>query len=120
MATENSSVETKLRAAALANQLGSYHQSIVIDTAVSAILNIFYQVTKLAPRFKVRGGSPRENLALQNIQVRKFFRKLFYKIRHHSVNRFIIISILVHNILRKALFENLNSYFLITLLYFPF
>ncbi|XP_060812637.1 glutamine-dependent NAD(+) synthetase [Bombus pascuorum] len=70
MGTENSSAETKARAAELANQIGSYHHSIVIDVAVSAILTIFQQVTKLTPRFKVQGGSPRENLALQNIQAR--------------------------------------------------
>ncbi|XP_076686805.1 NAD synthetase isoform X3 [Andrena cerasifolii] len=70
MGTENSSAETKARAVELANQIGSYHHSIVIDVAVSAILTIFQQVTKLTPRFKVQGGSPRENLALQNIQAR--------------------------------------------------
>ncbi|XP_001604185.2 glutamine-dependent NAD(+) synthetase isoform X1 [Nasonia vitripennis] len=70
MATENSSAETKGRAAELASQIGSYHHSIVIDTAISAILGIFQQVTKLTPKFKVQGGSPRENLALQNIQAR--------------------------------------------------
>jgi len=69
MGTENSSAETKARAAELASQLGSYHHGIVIDTAISAILGIFQQVTKLTPRFKVQGGSPRENLALQNVQV---------------------------------------------------
>ncbi|OAD53069.1 putative glutamine-dependent NAD(+) synthetase [Eufriesea mexicana] len=70
MGTENSSAETKARAAELASQIGSYHHSIVIDVAVSAILTIFQQVTRLTPRFKVQGGSPRENLALQNIQAR--------------------------------------------------
>ncbi|KAK1129292.1 hypothetical protein K0M31_020420 [Melipona bicolor] len=70
MGTENSSSETKARATELASQIGSYHHSIVIDVAVSAILTIFQQVTKLTPRFKVQGGSPRENLALQNIQAR--------------------------------------------------
>lgn len=70
MGTENSSAETKARSAELAKQIGSYHHNIVIDLAVSAILTIFQQVTKLTPKFKVQGGSPRENLALQNIQVR--------------------------------------------------
>ncbi|XP_017798356.1 PREDICTED: probable glutamine-dependent NAD(+) synthetase [Habropoda laboriosa] len=70
MGTENSSAETKARATELAGQIGSYHHSIVIDVAVSAILTIFQQVTKLMPRFKVQGGSPRESLALQNIQAR--------------------------------------------------
>lgn len=69
MGTENSSKETKTKASELASEIGSYHHSIVIDVAISAILGIFQQVTKLTPRFKVQGGSPRENLALQNIQV---------------------------------------------------
>lgn len=75
MGTENSSTETKSRAAELAGQIGSYHHGIVIDVAVSAILTTFQQVTKLSPRFKARGGSPRESLALQNIQVNKTFLK---------------------------------------------
>lgn len=70
MATENSSAETKSRAAELASQIGSFHHNIIIDAAVSAVLAIFQQATKLVPRFKLHGGSPRENLALQNIQVR--------------------------------------------------
>ena len=70
MATENSSSATKALAAELASQLGSYHHNIVIDTAVSAILGIFQQVAKMTPKFKVHGGSPRENLALQNVQAR--------------------------------------------------
>ena len=69
MGTENSSAETKAKASELASEIGSYHHSIVIDVAISAILGIFQQVAKLTPRFKAHGGSPRENLALQNIQV---------------------------------------------------
>lgn len=69
MGTENSSTETKARAAELAGQIGSYHHGIVIDTAISAILGIFQHVTKLTPKFRVQGGSPRESLALQNVQV---------------------------------------------------
>lgn len=85
MATENSSAETKTRAAELANQIGSYHHSIIIDAAVSAILSIFQQVAKLTPRFKVQGGSPRENLALQNIQVSFYFFIIFIK---KKINKF--------------------------------
>lgn len=69
MGTENSSAETKGLAAELARQIGSYHLSIVIDTAISAIIGIFQQVTSMTPRFRAVGGSPRENVALQNIQV---------------------------------------------------
>lgn len=70
MGTENSSKDTKNRAAELAQQIGSFHHSIIIDVAVSAVLKIFQQVTNLMPKFRVHGGSPRENLALQNVQAR--------------------------------------------------
>lgn len=70
MATENSTKDTKLRAGFLASQLGCYHLSVVIDTAISAILGIFNAATKLMPRYRIFGGSPRENLALHNIQAR--------------------------------------------------
>lgn len=105
MGTENSSSETKARAAELASQIGSYHHSIVIDVAVSAILTIFQQVTKLTPRFKVQGGSPRENLALQNIQVgiflyvrneNKFFNYLkFLKARLRMVIAYLFAQLML-------------------------
>ena len=44
--------------------------NLVIDAAVSAVLNIFTAVTGLIPKFRVDGGSLRENLALQNVQAR--------------------------------------------------
>ncbi|XP_062515424.1 glutamine-dependent NAD(+) synthetase-like isoform X2 [Corticium candelabrum] len=70
MGTENSSAETRSRAGNLAKEIGSYHLSIGIDTAVRAVIGIFKTVTKLTPQFKVYGGSERENLALQNVQAR--------------------------------------------------
>lgn len=70
MGTENSSKETRQRASILANQLGSYHLEINIDSAVSAVLGIFNVVTGLSPKFRTHGGCPRQNLALQNIQAR--------------------------------------------------
>ncbi|XP_043225534.1 glutamine-dependent NAD(+) synthetase-like [Amphibalanus amphitrite] len=70
MGSENSSAETRARAAQLASEIGSYHQSIAIDVAVSAVLGIFTTVTGLVPKFRARGGTPRENLALQNVQAR--------------------------------------------------
>jgi NAD+ synthase (glutamine-hydrolysing) len=70
MGSENSSVETRQRAARLANQVGSYHLEINIDGAVTALLNIFNLVTGLTPKFRTQGGCPRQNLALQNIQAR--------------------------------------------------
>jgi len=70
MGTENSSNETKQRAANLANDIGSYHLGILIDTAVNALVGIFTTVTGCTPRFRVHGGTNQENLALQNIQAR--------------------------------------------------
>lgn len=70
MGSENSSKETKHRAATLAAQIGSYHMVIAIDKAVSVLLEIFSTVTGLFPKFGSKGGCPRQNLALQNIQAR--------------------------------------------------
>lgn len=70
MGSENSSAETKNRAAELAGQIGSFHLSIGIDVAVAAMLTVFTTAMKLVPKFKAKGGSLRENLALQNVQAR--------------------------------------------------
>ena len=70
MGSENSSVETRKRAKDLAHDIGSYHVDLNIDTVVAALRNLFTAVTRFQPRFKVHGGSPAENLALQNIQAR--------------------------------------------------
>ena len=48
----------------------SYHMSLVIDAAVTAVVNIFSVATGLIPKFRAEGGSLRENLALQNVQAR--------------------------------------------------
>ncbi|XP_053305509.1 glutamine-dependent NAD(+) synthetase [Spea bombifrons] len=70
LATENSSKDTNDVARLLAEQIGSYHLTPNIDTAVKAILGIFSAVTGKIPRFRAHGGSVRENLALQNLQAR--------------------------------------------------
>jgi len=70
MGSENSSEETKARAKKLSQQVGSYHLHIVIDTAVKAVLGIFSLTTGQFPKFSARGGSARENLAMQNVQAR--------------------------------------------------
>eukprot|EP00002_Diphylleia_rotans_P018596 TRINITY_DN359_c0_g4_i8.p1 TRINITY_DN359_c0_g4~~TRINITY_DN359_c0_g4_i8.p1 ORF type:complete len:616 (+),score=106.78 TRINITY_DN359_c0_g4_i8:794-2641(+) len=70
MGTENSSFETRDRAARLAEQVGSNHSSIVIDVVVSALLQVFSATFGKMPRFRVHGGKVAENLALQNIQAR--------------------------------------------------
>lgn len=43
--------------------------NVNIDMAVKGILGIFSAVTGKWPQFRVNGGSQRENLALQNVQV---------------------------------------------------
>ncbi|KAJ1740461.1 glutamine-dependent NAD(+) synthetase [Coemansia sp. RSA 989] len=70
MGTENSSKETRARAAHLAKAIGSYHVDLNMDTVVSAIVALFTLVTARTPRYEVHGGSRAENLALQNIQAR--------------------------------------------------
>lgn len=70
MGTSNSSNETKSRAKALADRIGAYHTDLNMDTGVSSIIFIFEVVTGKKPIYKVFGGSPTENLALQNIQAR--------------------------------------------------
>ncbi|XP_025771318.1 glutamine-dependent NAD(+) synthetase [Puma concolor] len=70
MASENSSRETRDRAAELARQIGSHHIGLDIDPAVKAVVGIFSLVTGKRPLFAVHGGSRRENLALQNVQAR--------------------------------------------------
>ncbi|XP_029812640.1 glutamine-dependent NAD(+) synthetase isoform X3 [Suricata suricatta] len=70
MASENSSGETRERAAELAAQIGSYHIGLNIDPAVKAVVGIFSLATGKRPVFAVHGGSRRENLALQNVQAR--------------------------------------------------
>ncbi|KAI0228172.1 glutamine-dependent NAD(+) synthetase [Massospora cicadina] len=70
MGTEHSKDATRSRADALAREIGSYHLSFDMDSAVSAILALFRAVTSRTPRFAAHGGTPAENLALQNIQAR--------------------------------------------------
>lgn len=42
----------------------------MFDSIVSATLGVFSAATGHIPKFKVRGGTPRENQALQNVQAR--------------------------------------------------
>ncbi|XP_070564426.1 glutamine-dependent NAD(+) synthetase-like [Ptychodera flava] len=70
MGTVNSSEDTKQQAKSLAEDIGSYHLGITIDTAVNAAVSVFSTVTGKVPKFKVHGGGVRENLALQNVQAR--------------------------------------------------
>ena len=70
MGTDNSSKATESRAQRLGEVIGSYHHSIKIDSAVSAMINIFFLATGKKPDFSSRGGTISEDLALQNIQAR--------------------------------------------------
>ena len=70
MGSENSSEDTKRRADKLARQIGSYHMNVAIDNMVKAVIAVFSTATGNIPKFRVRGGSVRENLALQNVQAR--------------------------------------------------
>ena len=70
MGSENSSEDTRKRADKLARQIGSYHMTVAIDNMVKAVIAVFSTTTGHIPKFRVRGGSVRENLALQNVQAR--------------------------------------------------
>jgi len=70
MGTDNSSKATLDRAERLGQVIGSYHTSLKIDTAVSAMIGIFQVATGKTPNFSSRGGTISEDLALQNIQAR--------------------------------------------------
>lgn len=71
MGTVNSGEETRGRAKRLSERLGGFHSDIKIDEAVSGHDNIIAQAFGgFRPKYAVHGGTPAENLALQNIQAR--------------------------------------------------
>lgn len=70
MGTENSSEATRTRAKKLADEVGSWHLDVRIDSVISALLTLFQTLTGKRPRYKLDGGSNAENLGLQNIQAR--------------------------------------------------
>ncbi|XP_033629218.1 glutamine-dependent NAD(+) synthetase-like [Asterias rubens] len=70
LGTVNSSVDTYTRAKNLAAEIGCSHTGVTIDSAVNSTVDIFSKATNKVPAFKTRGGTPRENLALQNVQAR--------------------------------------------------
>lgn len=67
---KNSSADTRKRAKDLAKDIGSYHVDFDIDNVVTAVTTLFTTVTSFAPKYKMHGGTPASNLALQNIQAR--------------------------------------------------
>ncbi|KAJ1675616.1 glutamine-dependent NAD(+) synthetase [Spiromyces aspiralis] len=70
LGTSNSGKDTRNRARTLAQDIGSYHVDLNMDSVVSSIIALFEHVTGKRPRYAVHGGSNTENLALQNIQAR--------------------------------------------------
>ncbi|GMT23683.1 hypothetical protein PFISCL1PPCAC_14980, partial [Pristionchus fissidentatus] len=68
MASEHSSMETRKCADDLAGEIKSSHSSILIDTAVSALLGIFKLAQGFIPTFA--SSDNRETMALQNVQAR--------------------------------------------------
>lgn len=70
MGTENSSDATRSRAKLLADEIGSWHLDVSIDSVVSSLLSLFQTLTGKRPLYKVDGGTNTENLALQNNQAR--------------------------------------------------
>ena len=54
----------------LTQLVDSYHVDMNMDTVVRSIHDLFAFITGFKPRFRVHGGTDRENLALQNIQAR--------------------------------------------------
>ncbi|RLN33549.1 hypothetical protein C2845_PM03G25890 [Panicum miliaceum] len=55
MGTENSSEDTRSRAKRLAEEIGSFHLNIPIDSIVSAFLSLFETLTGKRPRYKIQG-----------------------------------------------------------------
>ncbi|KAJ1409863.1 NAD synthetase 1, isoform CRA_d [Ochromonadaceae sp. CCMP2298] len=70
LGTTNSSSNTLDRAKRLAGSIRSYHNTMVIDDIVSAVLSVFTTLSGKTPRFVSQGGGMSEDLALQNIQAR--------------------------------------------------
>ena len=70
MGSQNSSKATRSRAKAIADQIGAYHLNVNIDSVVSALVSTFIALTDKTPKFRVKGGTDAENIALQNIQAR--------------------------------------------------
>ncbi|KYQ89652.1 glutamine-dependent NAD(+) synthetase [Tieghemostelium lacteum] len=70
LGSQNSSQETRDRAKLIAKEIGSVHKEVEIDAVTEAFNMAFAGVSQKSPKFKIHGGSNRENLALQNVQAR--------------------------------------------------
>ena len=64
MGTKNSSETTKVRAAKLAEEMGTLHYEVNIDSMFDATISTLKQVHSTSPAFEAHGGSPLEDLAL--------------------------------------------------------
>lgn len=71
MQSRHSSALTKTIAKEVANDIGSYHVSFPINGIFATILHIFASVFSCKlPKFQSEGGTPAEDIALQNLQAR--------------------------------------------------
>ena len=68
--SQQSSRETRQRAKDLSEAIGSYHVNLDIDEVYHAQKNLVINTLDFNPKFKTEGGTPSENLMLQNIQAR--------------------------------------------------
>ncbi|CAG9997932.1 unnamed protein product [Clonostachys byssicola] len=68
--SQQSSHETRQRAKDLSAAIGSYHVNLDIDSVYHAQKNLVKEALGFEAKFKVEGGTPAENLMLQNIQAR--------------------------------------------------
>jgi NAD+ synthase (glutamine-hydrolysing) len=64
--SQQSSKETRSRAATLAKAIGAYHLQPDIDEVYTAQRNLVVSALGFTPQFRVHGGTEAENLALQS------------------------------------------------------
>ncbi|KAH6881377.1 hypothetical protein BKA58DRAFT_1428 [Alternaria rosae] len=76
--SQQSSTETRSRAKRLAEDIGCHHVEADIDDIYTSTKNGLTKATGFTPRFRAHGGSPAENLALQNIQARTRLVQAYY------------------------------------------
>ena len=93
----------------LAAEIGSSHFSVSIDNMVNAAVATVTTEIKTTPKFKVRGGTSVEDMALQNVQARNrmvlayLFAQLLPWSRGHQGNLLVLSSANVDEGLRGYL-----------------
>ena len=70
MGSNNSSAETKKRAADLSKEIGGNHYDVNISQVFDSFKSLAQTTFGFEPKFSAHGGSAKEDLALQNIQAR--------------------------------------------------